>query len=140
MLIAVPSETHANEKRVALIPDSVKKLTKAGFDVHVQSGLGIRSGFTDEDYTAANASISTDRTALLGSGDIVLRVQKPTIEEVNQLKKGAIHVSYLDPYNENTLVDAMAERQISAISMEMIPRTTRAQKMDALSSQANLAG
>jgi NAD(P) transhydrogenase subunit alpha len=140
MQIAVPAETHANEKRVALIPDSVKKLTSAGLKVEVQSGLGDHAGFFDHEYIEAGATVTTDRTALLANGDIVLRVRKPEIEEVAGLKKGAIHVSYLDPYNETASVDAMASHGVSAISMEMIPRTTRAQKMDALSSQANLAG
>jgi len=140
MQIAVPAETHANEKRVALIPDSVSKLTKAGLKVEVQSGLGAHAGFSDQQYQDAGATVSTDRSALLANGDIVLRVRKPDIEEVAALKKGAIHVSYLDPYNEHELIDAMASHGVSAISMEMIPRTTRAQKMDALSSQANLAG
>ena len=140
MQIAVPSEIHANEKRVALIPDSVKKLTHAGLDVMVESGLGVQAGFADSDYIDAGATISNDRAALLGSGGIVLRVQKPTLEEVAQLKKGTLHISYLDPYNETELVDALAAQGVTAISMEMIPRTTRAQKMDALSSQANLAG
>ena len=140
MQIAVPSEIHANEKRVALSPDSVKKLTHAGLDVMVESGLGVQAGFADSDYIDAGATISNDRAALLGSGGIVLRVQKPTLEEVAQLKKGTLHISYLDPYNETELVDALAAQGVTAISMEMIPRTTRAQKMDALSSQANLAG
>jgi len=140
MQIAVPAETNANEKRVALVPDSVKKLTSVGLKVEVQSGLGDHAGFSDAQYTEAGASVTTDRTALLANGDIVLRVRKPEIDEVSSLKKGAIHVSYLDPYNETALVDAMASHGVSAISMEMIPRTTRAQKMDALSSQANLAG
>ncbi|MFT5100205.1 MAG: NAD(P) transhydrogenase subunit alpha, partial [Planctomycetaceae bacterium] len=140
MQIAVPAETHANEKRVALIPDSVSKLTKAGLKVEVQSGLGDHAGFSDQQYLDAGATVSNDRSALLANGDIVLRVRKPDIEEVAALKKGAIHVSYLDPYNEHELVDAMASHGVTAVSMEMIPRTTRAQKMDALSSQANLAG
>jgi NAD(P) transhydrogenase subunit alpha len=140
MQIAVPAETHANEKRVALTPDSVKKLTRAGFDVSVESGLGLQSGFSDADYTEAGATLAADRNSLLGSGDIVLRVRKPSLEEVSLLAKGSIHISYLDPYNEPALIDALASQGVSAISMEMIPRTTRAQKMDALSSQANLAG
>jgi NAD(P) transhydrogenase subunit alpha len=140
MQIAVPAETSANEKRVAIIPDSVKKLTKAGLTVQVESGLGNHAGFSDELYTEAGASVVTDRAGMLAAADIVLRVRKPAMEEVSGLRKGAIHVSYLDPYNETELVDAMAAQGVSAISMEMIPRTTRAQKMDALSSQANLAG
>ncbi len=140
MQISVPAETTPNERRVALIPDITKKLVRAGFEVVVQSGSGQQAGFSDETYTEAGASISTDRASLLAQGDIVLRVRKPDADEVGQLKQGAIHVSYLDPYNERELVDTLAKHGISAISMEMIPRTTRAQKMDALSSQANLAG
>ncbi len=140
MQIAVPSETHGLEKRVALIPDSVKKLTKAGFDIQVEKGLGDHAGFQDAQYEEAGAKVVEDRAALMAAGDIVLRVRKPTLEDIDGLKKGCIHISYLDPYNEHELVDAMAAKGVSAISMEMIPRTTRAQKMDALSSQANLAG
>ncbi len=140
MQIVVPAETWANERRVALIPDSVKKLTRAGLSVSVESGLGLHSGFSDADYTEAGAIVSDDRNALVSSGDMVLRVRKPSTEEVALLKKGAIQISYLDPYNEHALVDSLAAQGVTAISMEMIPRTTRAQKMDALSSQANLAG
>lgn len=140
MQIAVPAETWANERRVALIPDSVKKLIQAGLDVAVESGLGTGSGYSDADYTDAGATVSADRKALIGSGDMLLRVRKPDLEEVPQIKKGAIQISYLDPYNETELVDSLASHGVTAISMEMIPRTTRAQKMDALSSQANLAG
>ena len=140
MQIVVPAETWANERRVALIPDSVKKLTRAGLSVSVESGLGLQSGFSDADYTEAGATVSNERNALISSGDMVLRVRKPSTEEVALLKKGAIQISYLDPYNEHALVDSLAAQGVTAISMEMIPRTTRAQKMDALSSQANLAG
>lgn len=140
MLIVVPSETIPGERRVALIPESVKKLIELGAEVTVQSGAGEPSGFKDGEYQAAGAQISTDRNQLLGSGDIVLHLSKPDPAEVSQLKQGAVHISYLDPYNEPELIQALASQQISAISMEMIPRTTLAQKMDALSSQANLAG
>ena len=140
MQIAVPTEQWPNERRVALIPDSIKKLARAGFSIHVQDGCGNESGYSNEDYTAAGATVSSDREAMLKSSDIILRVRKPDASEVNLLKSGAVHISYLDPYNEPELVDSMAQQGVSAISMEMIPRTTRAQKMDALSSQANLAG
>ena len=140
MQIAVPTEQWPNERRVALIPDSVKKLARAGFSIHVQDGCGNESGYSNEDYTEAGATVSSDREAMLKSSDIILRVRKPDASEVNLLKSGAVHISYLDPYNEPELVDSMALQGVSAISMEMIPRTTRAQKMDALSSQANLAG
>ena len=140
MQIAVPTEQWPNERRVALIPDSVKKLARVGFSIHVQDGCGNESGYSNEDYTEAGATVSSDREAMLKSSDIILRVRKPDSSEVNLLKAGAVHISYLDPYNEPDLLDSMAKQGVSAISMEMIPRTTRAQKMDALSSQANLAG
>jgi NAD(P) transhydrogenase subunit alpha len=140
MQIAVPTEKWANERRVALIPDSVKKLTRLGLSVQVQRNCGVESGYSNEEYAEAGATIVDDREELIRSGDIILRVRKPDAEEVPLVKSGAIHISYLDPYNESQLVDALTEKGISAISMEMIPRTTRAQKMDALSSQANLAG
>ena len=140
MQIAVPSESLPSERRVALIPDAAKKLVRAGLDVHIESGAGLRSGYADADYEAVGAHLQNDQTALLASADLVLRVRKPSLDDVAKLKSGAIHVSYLDPYNEAGLVDALAAANITAISMEMIPRTTRAQKMDALSSQANLAG
>ncbi|MDC1299151.1 Re/Si-specific NAD(P)(+) transhydrogenase subunit alpha [Pseudomonadales bacterium] len=140
MQIAVPSESLPSERRVALIPDAAKKLVRAGLDVHIESGAGLRSGYADADYEAVGVHIQNDQTALLASADLVLRVRKPSLDDVAKLKSGAIHVSYLDPYNEAGLVDALAAANITAISMEMIPRTTRAQKMDALSSQANLAG
>lgn len=140
MQIAVPSETLEHEKRVALIPESVKKLTGLGIEVVVEAGSGVNAGFSDTDYKDAGAKIMDERSAVLGAGDIVLRVKKPSLDEIPLLKKGAIHISYLDPYNEPELIKSLATQGISAISMEMIPRTTRAQKMDALSSQANLAG
>tara|TARA_Y100000031_G_scaffold151161_1_gene191879 strand:+ start:37974 stop:39107 length:1134 start_codon:yes stop_codon:yes gene_type:complete len=140
MLIVVPSETLPGERRVALIPDSIKKLIEMGAEVTVQCGAGELSGFKDEEYRAAGAKLSDDRDQLLASGDIVLRVTKPDPTEVSQLKEDAVHISYLDPYNESELIRGLADQGVRAISMEMIPRTTLAQKMDALSSQANLAG
>ena len=140
MLIAIPKESDPSEKRAALVPDTVKKLVRLGVDVSVEAGAGQGAGFDDGQYQEAGASIVADRAGLLGSADLVMRVRKPAIAEVGQLKPGSVHVSFLDPFNEHELIDALAERGISAISMEMIPRTTRSQKMDALSSQANLAG
>jgi len=140
MLIVVPAETAETERRVALVPDAVKKLSKLGLSLKVESGAGLKTGYSDEDYRSAGAEIEADRSALLGQADMVLRVQKPSLSEIDLLNAGSIQISYLDPYNEPTLIDKLAENSITAISMEMIPRTTRAQKMDALSSQANLAG
>ncbi len=140
MQIVVPAETRANERRVALVPESVQKLTRAGFTLAVESGLGRQAGFGDAEYQQAGATLSADRNALISGGDLVLRVRQPDLTEVGILKRGAVHISYLDPYNEHELVAALATQGVTAISMEMVPRITRAQKMDALSSQANLAG
>ena len=140
MKISVPRETHPGESRAPLTPDAVAKLVKLGAQVEVEAGLGTAAGFADEAYTKAGATIASDRKALISSGDIVLRLRKPPVEEIAWLKQGAIHASLLDPFNEKELVQKFAEHGVSAISMEFIPRTTRAQKMDVLSSQANLGG
>ena len=140
MKVSVPKETHPGEARAPLTPDSVAKLVKLGAQVEIEAGLGVAAGFADDTYTKAGASLSADRKALLSSADLVLRLRKPPAEEIGMLKAGAIHVSLLDPFNEKELVQQLAERGVSAISMEFVPRTTRAQKMDVLSSQANLGG
>jgi NAD(P) transhydrogenase subunit alpha len=139
MLIGVLKEVHPGETRCALIPSSVDRLVKKGAQVVVEAGLGSTTGTADSEYTKAGATIDS-RSNILKNADMVLRLRKPPVEEVSQLKKGSIHISFLDPFNEKGLVDELAKNNISAISMEMIPRSTRAQKMDALSSQANLAG
>jgi NAD(P) transhydrogenase subunit alpha len=140
MRIAIPKETHPGENRVPMIPDVAKKLCRMGAEVVIESGMGLGSGFQDSEYTEVGCQVSADRAGLLGSADIVLRIRKPAIEELSQLKRGCIHVSYLDPFNEHELVRAFQSAGITSISMEMIPRSTRSQKMDALSSQASLAG
>ncbi|MCS7336935.1 MAG: Re/Si-specific NAD(P)(+) transhydrogenase subunit alpha [Verrucomicrobiae bacterium] len=140
MKICVPKETHPGETRAALIPDHVARLIKRGAQVEVESGLGTGSGYSDSVYAAAGATVVSDRRALLAGADMVIRLRKPAVEEIGLLKRGCIHVSYLDPFNEPELVRRLAAQGVSAISLEMIPRITRAQKMDVLSSQANLAG
>ena len=140
MQIGVLKETHPGENRVAVIPDTVKKLVKLGAELTVEATLGQGAGFADEAYAEAGATIASNRNDILAKSDILLRIRKPESGEVGQIKQGCIHISYLDPFNEGELVDALAKQGISAVSMEMIPRTTLSQKMDALSSQANLAG
>jgi NAD(P) transhydrogenase subunit alpha len=139
MNIIIPKEA-SSEIRVAVLPQNVDKLVKKGAKIIIESGLGAALGISDEVYKKAGASIEKNRKKLLASGDIILRLRKPDLKEVPSLKKGSIQVSYLDPFNEPKLLSALAKQKISAISMEMIPRSTRAQKMDALSSQASLAG
>ena len=140
MKISVPKETHPGETRAALTPDGTAKLVKLGAQVEVEAGLGLTAGFADDAYTKAGATVTTDRKALIGAGDMVLRLRKPPVEEIALLKSGCIHASLLDPFNEKELIQKLAEHGVSAISMELVPRTTRAQKMDVLSSQANLGG
>ncbi len=140
MLIGVPKETLPGELRAPLVPVTVKKLVGLGFEVTVEPGVGEHAGFPDAQYTDAGAKLEADRDALLGSADILLRIRKPDAEELGKLKRGAIHASLLDPFNEKELIGKLAEAGVTAISMEMVPRSTRAQKMDVLSSQANLAG
>ena len=140
MKIAIPKELHPGETRTAMIPVSAAKLVKLGAEVILESGAGSAAGFSDQEYMDVGVTISSDRAALIHEADMILRLRKPPLEELNQIREGAIHVSFLDPFNEKELVQKFADRKISAISMELIPRTTRAQKMDALSSQANLAG
>ncbi len=140
MNFAVPREVHPGEVRVALIPEHVARLVKAGANVAIESGLGQPLRIADEKYTEAGAAVVADHNQLIQNAAVVLRIRKPLIEEVERMKPGCIYISLLDPFNERELIDRFVTKNISAISMEMIPRITRAQKMDVLSSQANLAG
>ena len=140
MQIGVPKETWPGEVRAAMVPANASKLIKQGFTVEVQSGVGDASGYSDADYVNAGASVIEDRSTLLAGADIVMAVRKPDAQDVSLLKQGALYISFLDPFNEKPLVESIAAQGATVISMEMVPRSTRAQKMDALSSQANLAG
>ena len=140
MRIGAPKEAWPGELRAALTPAGVKKLKALGFDVAVQAGIGAAAGYLDADYAAAGAEMQPDAGQLLKAADVVLRVRKPAAEDAALLQSGAVQVSFLDPFKERELVAALAAQGVTAVSMEMIPRTTKAQKMDALSSQASLAG
>ncbi len=140
MRIAIPKETHPGENRAPITPDTAKKLCRMGAELVIEAGMGEGSRFTDAEYSDAGATLSTDREALFSSADMLLRLRKPELNEIRLMKSGCIHISYLDPFNEHELVEALRTQGVTSISMEMIPRTTRSQKMDALSSQANLAG
>jgi H+-translocating NAD(P) transhydrogenase subunit alpha len=140
MKLGVVKETQRGENRAPLIPADAKKLVRLGAEVLVEAGSGLGAGFGDGEYAEAGAALGGDRAQILAASDIVLRLARPTPEDVAALKPGAVHVSFLDPFNEPELIDTLAGRGVSAISMEMIPRITRAQKMDALSSQGSLAG
>jgi len=137
MKVAVIAETNAGEPRVAATPETVKKMVALGASVAVQAGAGVNSGILDSDYTAAGAAIAADP---LNDADIVLQVRRPEAPELSHLKKGAIVIGMMDPYGHENAVRAMAEAGVVAFALELLPRITRAQVMDVLSSQANLAG
>ncbi len=139
MQIFFPKEKES-ENRVSILPETVKKLVELGISVEVEASLGKTIQISDDLYTSSGASISNDRNSSLSLSDVTCRINKPEKEEISFLKKNSIHISFLDPFNEIELVNEFANSNISAISMELIPRITRAQKMDALSSQANLGG
>lgn len=139
MTIGIPKETNKTERRTPLIPETAKKLVELGAQIIIEKNVGAAAGYADQQYLDAGAKTSARKT-ILSTSDIILRLEKPPADEISQLKAGSVHVSYLDPFNEQKLVRSMAERGVNAVSMEMIPRTTRAQKMDSLSSQASLAG
>src|SRR6266545_1065661 len=140
MRIFVPKETVPDERRVAVVPETAKKLVALGAEVAVETGIGASIHRSDTEYKNAGASVVDDRMAGLREADVVLRLRKPPIEEVAPLREGSVHISFLDPFNERDLIEQFAAAKVSAISMEMIPRTTIAQKMDTLSSQRSLAG
>jgi NAD(P) transhydrogenase subunit alpha len=140
MRIFVPKEADPSEVRVPISPATAAKLVKLGADCEVERELGLSVGWSNSEYEATGAKTSSDRIQSLSNADLVLRLRKPPIEEIEHLKSGSIHVSLLDPFNEEKLVHRLAAAGVTAVSMEMIPRVAIAQKMDALSSQANLGG
>ncbi|MDQ2806108.1 MAG: Re/Si-specific NAD(P)(+) transhydrogenase subunit alpha [Chloroflexota bacterium] len=140
MNIAVAKETVGGERRVALVPNDAAKLVKAGHTVLIQQGAGAEAYFVDSAYTAVGAQIVPDAATLFSSADIMLKVQKPTAAEIAQLRSGAVLISFLQSLTSPDTVQALAAQGVSSFGMEAIPRTTRAQSMDALSSQATVAG
>ncbi|MDH2903663.1 MAG: Re/Si-specific NAD(P)(+) transhydrogenase subunit alpha [Actinomycetota bacterium] len=135
MKIALYKESRAGETRVALTPDAVKTLASDGWDVVVQRGAGLRAHFTDEAYVAAGASIVD-----VASGDVNLRVNPPTLEEAAQLPEGSTHLSFLSPLLAQDIVKVLNDRRVTVLSFDLLPRISRAQYMDALSSQATVSG
>ncbi len=140
MRIFIPKETLAGETRISLMPATVAKLAALGAEVEVEAGLGAALHISDGEYRAGGAAIVTEREAAFAAADLVLRLRKPPAGEIALFKRGSIHIGFLDPFNELSLREKLAAAGVSAIAMELIPRSTIAQKMDALSSQANLGG
>jgi NAD(P) transhydrogenase subunit alpha len=137
MKIAICAEADASEPRVSATPETVKKMQALGAEVLVEPGAGVRAGILDGDYTAAGAEISRDAVR---DADIVLRVRRPNEMELSAYKKGALVIAIMDPYDHEAALQALARAGVIAFAMELMPRITRAQSMDVLSSQANLAG
>ena len=137
MKIAVAAEADRAEPRVAATPETVKKMIGLGAEVAVQPGAGIKSGILDADYTAAGATVSADA---LSGADVVLKVRRPEQGELSNYGKGALVIAIMDPYGNDAALKAMADAGVTAFAMELMPRISRAQSMDVLSSQANLAG
>jgi NAD(P) transhydrogenase subunit alpha len=133
--IGVPTEIREHEQRVALVPDIVKRLVKLETEVEIQAGAGELAGYGDEDFDAAN--IVQDGASVLQNADITLMVNPIELPQIESLKPGSVLIGYLNPYGDLERFTKLAQRNISAFSMEMIPRISRAQAMDALSSQAS---
>jgi NAD(P) transhydrogenase subunit alpha len=140
MIIGVPKEAQPGERRVAATPDTVKRLKQLGFDVQVERGAGERAAFPNQDYEAAGAKLIDGATALWNSADLLLKVQPPTTDEVGLLKAGAVLTSFIWPSRNEALLKALGARGVTVLAMDRVPRISRAQKLDALSSMANIAG
>ena len=138
MLIGVPAETDLAETRVAATPETVKKFVGLGAEVAVEHGAGAKAGFLDAEYQSAGARL-VDTDPALGA-DVVLKVRRPNAGEISRLKPGAVIIATMDPYDHHDAIETMAKAGVAAFAMELLPRITRAQSMDVLSSQANLAG
>jgi NAD(P) transhydrogenase subunit alpha len=137
MKVAVTAESDAGESRVAATPETVKKIVGLGADVAVEPGAGVKSGILDADFSAAGATVAADA---LNDADVVLKVRRPSAAELSRLKRGAIVIGIMDPYGHEEVLKAMADAGLASFAMDLLPRITRAQVMDVLSSQANLAG
>ncbi|MBV9567767.1 MAG: Re/Si-specific NAD(P)(+) transhydrogenase subunit alpha [Hyphomicrobiales bacterium] len=140
MIVAATREDRAAEPRVAITPETAKKLGALGATVKVEAGAGSASGFLDRDYEAAGATIASSAGEALSAADVVLKVRRPSADELAQMKRGALVIATMDPYGHEEALREMARAGVDAFAMELMPRITRAQVMDVLSSQANLAG
>ena len=138
--VAIPKESAQDERRVALVPDTATKLLAAGLEVSVEAGAGSNAFVPDEAYVAAGVKVVKGAAPLLQDADVVLKVQAPSVDEVELLQKGAVLISFLQPATQGDIVTALAKRGVTAFSLELVPRISRAQSMDALSSQASAAG
>ncbi|MBD5635092.1 MAG: NAD(P)(+) transhydrogenase (Re/Si-specific) subunit alpha, partial [Candidatus Eremiobacteraeota bacterium] len=140
MLIGVPTETAPGERRVALVPETIGRLAKSGHTVLVERGAGAAASFTDEAYEGSGATLAADAAEVFAKAELVVKVSRPNDAELQSMKAGQALLAFLSPLGDPQSVEKYAAQKITALSMDAIPRTTRAQSMDALSSQANIAG
>lgn len=140
MKIGIAKETRPGERRVAASAETVKKLIQLGFDITIESGAGMTASITDDAYTGAGATLAKTAKEAFADADIVLKVRKPTEDEIKLIKKGTILICLMEPFKDRALIDAIAAQGITTFALEFVPRITRAQSMDVLSSQSNLAG
>jgi len=139
-MIGVCKETADNEYRVALTPEGVKKLKDTGQDIVIEAGAGEASSYSDDDYTEAGAKTETNRDKILSDCDILLAVQAPAKDDIKKMKKGSVLISFIWPLQNEDYVEVLKKQQISGLAMDTVPRISRAQSMDALSSMSNIAG
>lgn len=140
MKVGIPLEISQNELRVAATPKTVKRLQKQGFEVYIQHNAGVKANFSDKEFEEAGAKIVATAADIYGNSDIVLKVKEPTMEEVDMMREGLVMLSYLWPAQNQPLLQKLADKKVNAVAMDAIPRISRAQKMDVLSSMANIAG
>ena len=140
MKLAVLKETEEGENRVAVIPDSIKRLSKHGFDVLIEAGAGLASGHSDQDYTDKGATIVATAAELIGQADCIVKVRPPSMEEAEALKDGSFYISIVQSTLRHDIVKKFQEKKITAFGLDIIPRTTLAQSMDVLSSMSTISG
>lgn len=140
MLVGIVKETLEGERRIAAVPETISKMVKSGMEVLVETGAGNESFISDSEFEAAGAKIAPDAASVLSRSDLILKVNKPAIEEINNIKEGAVLISFLQPFGSPEVIKALAARKVTALSMEMVPRITRAQRIDALSTMSTVAG
>ena len=140
MIIAIPKETQPSEKRVAISPDNVAAFAKLGYEVVIEKGAGEEANLPDSAYEEAGARIASDASEVWSSGDLVLKVTPPSMEEADKVKEGSTVISFVYPARNEELLSKLGDRKINLLAMDCVPRISRAQSMDALSSMANVAG
>jgi len=140
VLVGIIKETLDGERRIAAVPETISKMVKSGMEVLVEAGAGNDSFVSDAEFEAAGAKIAPDAASVLSRSDLILKVNKPTVDEINNIKEGAVLISFLQPFASPEVIKALAARKVTALSMEMVPRITRAQRIDALSTMSTVAG